>query len=188
MRAYLTGTTQTSIWKNYEKGCRSYCGHQLPDKMKKNQKLPEILLTPTTKAKKDIPISEDEIITQNIMTKTQFDICKDYAFKLFNFGQQMAEERGLILVDTKYEFGIDQYGNILVVDEMHTPDSSRYWSKESYEKTPENPLCYDKEILRKWIKDNYEDPYDTNVDIHVPEDIIKDMYLKYLQLCSKFSR
>lgn len=185
MRSYLTGSTDTSIWKNYEKGCRNYCGHKLPDNMVRNQKLHKILLTPTTKDEHDELISEQIIIEKNIMTEEQWNICKDYAYALFEFGQKIASNNGLILVDTKYEFGIDSQGNIILVDELHTPDSSRYWFKNTYEEKmlkKEEPESIDKEIIRKWVKHNYKNPYDLNIDIIIPDDLRLELSLKYLQL------
>ena len=185
MRSYLTGTTDTSIWKNYEKGCRNYCGHDLPDNMVKNQKLHKNLLTPTTKDEHDELISEQVIIEQNIMTQEQWNICKNYAYKLFEFGQKIASNNGLILVDTKYEFGIDKTGNIILVDELHTPDSSRYWFQKTYEEKmlkKEEPDSIDKEIIRKWVKNKYKDPYDLNIKINIPDELRLELSSKYIQL------
>jgi len=185
MRSYLTGSTDTSIWKNYEKGCRNYCGHELPDNMIKNQKLHKSLLTPTTKDEHDELISEQTIIENNIMTKEQWNKCKEYAYALFEFGQKIASNNGLILVDTKYEFGIDNLGNIILVDELHTPDSSRYWFKKSYEERMLNkkePESIDKEIIRKWVKNTYKDPYDLNTKIIIPDELRLELSLKYIQL------
>jgi len=168
MRGYLTGTTNTSIWYNYSNGVRNYCGHILTEGLKKNQKLEKYLLTPTTKGDIDILISEDEIIQQNIMTQEEFTICKNYAYKLFTFGQQIASQKGLILVDTKYEFGIDSNNNIILIDELHTPDSSRYWIKCSYyERFKKNlePEIIDKDIVRKWVNENYNNPYEDHIII-----------------------
>ena len=185
MRAYLTGSTSTSIWKNYEKGSRTYCGHELPDNMIKNQKLPEILLTPTTKDEHDELISEKEIIDNGILTQKQWNTCKQYAYDLFNFGQKIAKENGLILVDTKYEFGINNSGNIVLIDELHTPDSSRYWLQYSYNEQMNNskePESIDKEIVRKWVRENCGDPYNLENKIEIPDDIRLQLSSKYLQL------
>ena len=185
MRSYLTGSTDTSIWKNYEKGCRYYCGHELPDNMIKNEKLHKILLTPTTKDEHDELISEQIIIENNIMTEEQWNTCKEYAYALFEFGQKIASNNGLILVDTKYEFGIDKQGNIILVDELHTPDSSRYWFKNTYEKrmlNKQEPESIDKEIIRKWVKNTYKNPYDLSINIIIPDELRLELSLKYLQL------
>ena len=180
MRSYLTGNTETSIWKNYEKGCRDYCGHILPDNMVKNQKLPKNILTPTTKSMHDELISEEEIIKRKIMSQEQWNTCKEYSHLLFEFGQKIALQNDIILVDTKYEFGIDENNNIILVDELHTPDSSRYWLP----KLPDEKVhrSIDKDIVRNWVKDNYEDPYDLNIQIEVPDTLRKKLASNYLVL------
>lgn len=185
MRSYLTGTTETSIWKNYEKGCRYYCGHSLPDNMIKNQKLSNILLTPTTKDEHDELISENEIIDKKIMTLEEWNICKKYAYTLFELGQEIALKNGLMLVDTKYEFGVDENGEIILVDELHTPDSSRYWISNSYDEKMlkgEEPESIDKEIIRKWIKKTYKNPYDLSIDIKIPNELRVNVAEKYVLL------
>lgn len=185
MRSYLTGSTSTSIWKNYEKGCRYYCGNSLPDNMKKNQKLPNTILTPTTKDEHDELISEKEIIEKNIMSQKDWDTCSNYAFKIFELGQKIASEHGLILVDTKYEFGVDENGNILLVDELHTPDSSRFWIEHNYLDNLNNnkePESIDKEIVRKWVEKNYQDPYDLSKELIIPDELRLHLSSKYLQL------
>lgn len=122
------------MWTNYSKGVRDYCGHALVEGLIKNQKLDEILLTPTTKDDiHDELISALEVVRSGRMTQAEWDTCADYSHKLFSFGQSKALEKGLILVDTKYEFGKDSNGNILLIDEIQTPDSSRYWIADSYE-------------------------------------------------------
>lgn len=134
MRGYLTGSTSTSIWTHYSQGQRFYCGHSLPEGLVKNAALPTPLLTPTTKSDEhDELISADEILSRHIMSAKDLAVCSSYALALFSLGQSLALEKGLLLVDTKYEFGKDSSGNIVVVDEIHTPDSSRYWVAETYE-------------------------------------------------------
>ena len=185
MRAYLTGSTDTSIWKNYDKGLRFYCGHNLPDGMVRNQKLPNILLTPTTKDEHDELISENEIIEREIMTKEQWNICKKYSYLLFEYGQKIAKEKGLILVDTKYEFGTNEKGEILLVDELHTPDSSRYWMLHSYKNNfseSKEPESIDKEIVRRYVKENCGDPYNPDNKIIIPDKVRLQLSSKYLQL------
>jgi phosphoribosylaminoimidazole-succinocarboxamide synthase len=156
MRAYLTGVTSTSIWKHYEKGARVFCGHKLADGMKKNQKLPAPLLTPSTKAEKgghDVSASREEILAMGQLEAKSFDEAAEMAKNLFAFGQKRAAERGLILVDTKYEFGRAEGGKIVVIDEIHTPDSSRYWYADDYEARlarGEEPRALDKEYVRRW--------------------------------------
>ena len=179
----LTGTTETSIWVNYKNGVRDYCGNQLPEGLVKNQKLPEVLITPTTKGETDELISPAEIVAQGTMTQEEWDLCEKYARTLFAFGQQKALEKGLILVDTKYEFGRLPDGTILLIDEVHTPDSSRYWLDHSYEarfNNGESPENIDKDIIRKWVKQNYN-PYEAE-SIVVPDEMIDTVSKRYLQL------
>ena len=129
-RAYLTGNTSTSIWKAYAAGARTYCGHRLPDGMKKHQKLPAALLTPTTKAEHgehDELTSRDELVARGAITAARYDEAAAHLARLFAAGQAWAATRGLILVDTKYELGTDADGSFIVIDEVHTPDSSRFW-------------------------------------------------------------
>jgi len=134
MRGYISGSTSTSMWRNYDAGVRDYCGHRLPDGLKKNEKLVCNLLTPTTKSDvHDELISAQKIVESGLMTQEDWDACASYADRIFGFSQKKAAEKGLILVDTKYEFGKDKDGNILLIDEIQTPDSSRYWLADSYQ-------------------------------------------------------
>jgi len=156
VRAYLTGSTSTSAWVNYQNGVRNFCGNTLPDGMKKNQKLAEIILTPTTKGEHDELIDADGIVKQGLATKSQWGEIENAAFALFQRGQELALKRGLILVDTKYEMGYDKDGSLTVADEVHTPDSSRYWIAESYEermKKAQEPESLDKEFFRLWLRE-----------------------------------
>jgi phosphoribosylaminoimidazole-succinocarboxamide synthase len=161
MRAYLTGVTTTSIWYAYARGAREFCGHPLPDGMTQHQRLPEPLLTPSTKAEKgghDISISREQLVEQGSISAEHFDRCASIAQALFDFGQKRAAERGLILVDTKYEMGIAPSGEILVIDEIHTPDSSRYWFADDYETrmaAGEPPRSLDKEFVRRWFVEEH---------------------------------
>lgn len=157
VRSYLTGVTSTSIWRAYEQGARVFCGHELPEGMKKNQRLPEPILTPSTKAPKgehDISVSREELLAMGKISAADFERAAEIAHTLFAFGQRRAAERGLILVDTKYELGKTPDGEILVIDEIHTPDSSRYWYAADYEdriKHGEEPRSLDKEYVRRWL-------------------------------------
>jgi len=186
VRAYVTGSTSTSIWKNYQNGVRNYCGHDLPEGLQKNQKLWKLLLTPTTKEEEhDRPISPADIVSEGWMTQEDFDICAKAALDVFAFGQKVALERGLILVDTKYEMGKDEEtGTIMMIDEMHTPDSSRYWLAHSYEERisrgmePEN---IDKEFLRLWFRDNC-DPYHDEVLPEAPKELVEELSRRYVSL------
>jgi phosphoribosylaminoimidazole-succinocarboxamide synthase len=161
MRAYLTGVTSTSIWRAYEAGARSFCGHPLPDGMKKNQRLPAAVLTPSTKAAHgdhDLSASREELIAMGAIGGDDFDRAAAIAERLFAFGQARAAERGLILVDTKYEMGKTPDGEILVIDEIHTQDSSRYWYADDYEArlaAGQEPRSLDKEYVRRWMVDTH---------------------------------
>jgi phosphoribosylaminoimidazole-succinocarboxamide synthase len=161
MRAYLTGVTSTSIWKAYEGGARSFCGHRLPDGMRKNQPLPRAILTPSTKAAKgdhDVSVSRDELLAMGRISPALFDRAAALAAALFAEGQRHAAARGLILADTKYEIGLDRSrppdDQLVVIDEIHTPDSSRYWYASDYEArlaAGEEPRSLDKEYVRRWL-------------------------------------
>lgn len=186
VRSYMTGSTSTSIWKNYQDGVRNYCGHALPDGMKKNQKLQKTILTPTTKEEEhDRPISEADIISEGWMNQEDFDVCAKAALEVFAKGQEIAAQRGLILVDTKYEFGKDNDNGIIhLIDEVNTPDSSRYWLADSYQeriaagKEPEN---IDKEFLRLWFRDNC-DPYKDETLPEAPKDLVVELSRRYIKL------
>jgi len=156
MRSYLTGTTSTSIWTHYDAGERVFCGHPLPDGMRKNQKLPAPILTPATKAPKgqhDVSGSREEILATGHVAAADFDEAAKLAAKLFAAGQAACAERGLILVDTKYEFGRTKDGRIVVIDEIHTPDSSRFWMRDTYDArfaAGEDPEPLDKDFVRRY--------------------------------------
>jgi phosphoribosylaminoimidazole-succinocarboxamide synthase len=161
MRAYLTGVTSTSIWKAYEAGARTFCGHALPDGMRKNEPLARPILTPSTKAAKgdhDVSVSRDELLAMGRISPAQLDRAGELAAALFAAGQRHAASRGLILADTKYEIGIDRSrpdgDQLVVIDEIHTPDSSRYWYADDYEARlarGEEPRSLDKEYVRRWL-------------------------------------
>lgn len=185
VRGYITGSTDTSLWTQYRKGVRTYCGISFPEGLKKNEKLSTPVLTPTTKEEHhDRPISPEEIVSEGWMSTEHWEEASRKAIELFSFGQQKALEHGLILVDTKYEMGLDAQGNILLIDEIHTPDSSRYWLADSYEQRiaeglePEN---IDKEFLRLWFVDHC-DPYHDEVLPEAPEDLVTELALRYISL------
>ncbi len=185
VRGYMTGSTDTSVWVNYQKGMRDYCGNMLPEGMKKNEKFVQPLITPTTKdSVHDRLISPKEIIAEGLMSQADWEYVSSKALELFIFGQKIAAEHSLILVDTKYEFGKDTDGIIRIVDEMHTPDSSRYWIANSYEqrmaenKEPEN---IDKEFLRLWFKEHC-DPYNDAILPEAPQDLVIELSKRYIQL------
>jgi phosphoribosylaminoimidazole-succinocarboxamide synthase len=156
VRAYVTGSTSTSIWTHYERGERVFCGHRLPDGLHKNEKLPEAILTPATKAPKgehDVSGSREEILATGKVTSDDFDQAAAMAMKLFAEGARVCAARGLILVDTKYEFGKTHDGRIIVIDEIHTPDSSRFWEASSYAgrfARGEDPEPIDKDFVRRY--------------------------------------
>ena len=185
VRGYITGSTSTSLWTVYKNGDREYCGNILPEGLKKNQKLDDNMLTPTTKEEHhDRPISPKDIVKEGWMTQGEWDYCSKIALDLFSFGQRVAAEHGMILVDTKYEMGIDSSGNILLIDEIHTPDSSRYWIQNTYDQRiasglePEN---IDKEFLRLWFVDNC-DPYNDDELPRAPEDLVVELSNRYIYL------
>ena len=159
VRGYITGVTTTSIWYNYERGVREFCGHKLPDGLRKDQKLPKALLTPSTKAEKwqhDESVSRMEVIKLGLLTAAEFDEIAEISMKLFEFGQKVAAKQGIILVDTKYEFGYDENSKVTLIDEIHTPDSSRFWFADSYEelfRQGKEQRKIDKEYVRKWLSD-----------------------------------
>ena len=185
VRGYITGSTNTSLWTVYNNGDREYCGNQLSEGLIKNQKLDENMLTPTTKEEHhDRPISPDDIIKEGWMTKDDWRYCSKVALDLFAFGQKVAADHGMILVDTKYEMGVDVDGNILLVDEIHTPDSSRYWIKSTYEEkmeSGEEPENVDKEFLRLWFVDNC-DPYNDETLPNPPDDLVVELSNRYIYL------
>lgn len=167
VRGYLAGTTGTSVLTLYNKGQRRMYGHDLPDGLRANQALPAPIITPTSKAfdgGHDEPLTAEEIVTQGLLTQAQWDEVSAHALALFARGQNMAAKRGLILVDTKYEFGTDETGRILIADEIHTPDSSRYWIAEGYAAAfaaGTRPPSFDKDVIRSWVAercDPYHDP------------------------------
>ncbi|MFC1619722.1 phosphoribosylaminoimidazolesuccinocarboxamide synthase [Candidatus Neomarinimicrobiota bacterium] len=184
-RGYITGTTSTALWTHYKDGARTYCGNALPEGFKKNERLAETILTPTTKSEEhDRPISPDEIVAEGWMTAEDWEAASAIALKLFAFGQKIAAERGLILVDTKYEFGKDEGGNILLIDEIHTPDSSRYWIAGSYKERmaqSAEPDNIDKEFLRLWFAENC-DPYNDPVLPPAPEGLRIELSRRYILL------
>lgn len=184
IRQYMTGSTDTSVWKNYEKGVRKYCGINLPEGMSKNDRFPEAIITPTTKPETghDELISPEEIVKQGLMTQEEWDEVSEYALKIFQRGQEIAGQRGLLLVDTKFEFGRDAEGNILLVDEVLTPDSSRYWLATSYEENiadGKEPESFDKEFLRLWFAE-HSDPYNDKNLPEAPPELIAKLAQKYI--------
>ncbi|WP_434503758.1 phosphoribosylaminoimidazolesuccinocarboxamide synthase [Prevotella sp.] len=182
IRSILTG----SAWRSYSEGCRELCGVKLPDGMKENQYFPEPIVTPTTKADEghDMNISKEEIISQGIVSKEDYEVMEDYTKKLFKRGQEIAKKQGLILVDTKYEFG-KRDDKVYLIDEIHTPDSSRYFYADGYERKfnagePQKQLS--KEFVRQWlIEHNFmNEPGQTMPEI--TDEYAESVSLRYIEL------
>ena len=185
LRGYITGVTGTALWTLYQGGTRDFGDFVLPDGMKKNQKLEKPVITPTTKFEEhDRPLTSKDIVYGNYLTKEQWDKVANISLKLFKRGQEVALKHGLILVDTKYEFGLTDDGKIMLIDEIHTPDSSRYWQAKTYEEhiakglEPEN---FDKEFLRLWFKENC-DPYKDEIIPEAPEEMVEELSRRYIQI------
>jgi phosphoribosylaminoimidazole-succinocarboxamide synthase len=174
VRDYMAGTTGTSIWSMYKAGRRELYGIAFPGGLRENQKLPHTVLTPTTKARDgehDEPITPAEIISRGLLSRAQWNEVSARALALFACGREVAAARGLILVDTKYEFGLDAAGRIILADEIHTPDSSRYWFAATYPvrfAAGEPPEAFDKDVLRRWVAARC-DPYRDDIPPIPPE-------------------
>ena len=185
VRGYITGTTETSLWTVYNNGDREYCGNSLPEGLQKNDRLETPMLTPTTKDKvHDRPVSREEIIALGLMSSEDYDVAAKMSLNLFAFGQKIAKENGLILVDTKYEIGKDASGKIKFVDEIHTPDSSRFWIGDSYKErisAGDEPENIDKEFLRLWFAKNC-DPYNDDVLPNAPDELVAELSARYILL------
>ena len=185
VRGYLAGSTSTSILTQYNNGLREMYGHRLPDGLRPNQALPQAIITPTSKAfdgGHDEPLTAAEILSTGLLTKSQWDEVSETALALFARGQKMSADRGLILVDTKYEFGTDADGKILLADEIHTPDSSRFWIADGYDaalKDGTRPPSFDKDVIRSWVVarcDPYKDPIPD-----IPPEMIERTAKVYIQ-------
>ena len=176
VRGYLAGTTSTSVLTQYKNGVRAMYGHVLPEGLRDNQILPAPIITPTSKAfdgGHDAPLTPQEIVAQGLLSQAQWDEVSAYALALFSRGQEMAAARGLILVDTKYEFGLDAEGQILIADEIHTPDSSRYWIAAGYAEAfaaGTRPPSFDKDVIRSWVGARC-DPYVDDIP-EIPAEMI----------------
>lgn len=185
VRGYVTGSSSTSLWTIYKEGKREYCGLSFPENLHKNQALDSPIITPTTKEENhDRPISAKEIVQEGWMEQEHWDYCSKKALELFRYGQEIAQENGLILVDTKYEMGLSDEGEITLIDEIHTPDSSRYWIQESFEQRLQNgqePENIDKEFLRLWFKDHC-DPYNDPELPPAPEGLVIELSARYIHL------
>jgi formyltetrahydrofolate-dependent phosphoribosylglycinamide formyltransferase/phosphoribosylaminoimidazole-succinocarboxamide synthase len=188
VRSYMTGSTSTSLWTHYKKGTRNYCGIDFPDGLEKNRPLSELVITPTTKGEVDELISRQQILDREIVTEHELDFIYEKALELFRYGQMVADKKELILVDTKYEFGYDVNGNIILIDEIHTCDSSRYWRKDTYfarVNSGQEPQKLDKDACRDYVKtqcDPYKDPIP-----EIPEDVKDQVYSCYLELYERLT-
>ena len=184
VRGYITGNTSTSLWTHYSNGSREYCGLKFPDGLVRDQQLPEPVITPTTKGEIDEPISGEEILRRNVVLPGEWEYIKRKALELYRYGQMVARSADLILVDTKYEFGYDSNGKIVLIDELHTCDSSRYWRLSTYQERFSNglsPQKLDKDAVRDYIK-SLCDPYKVEKIPEIPEEKIRSVYATYQEL------
>jgi phosphoribosylaminoimidazole-succinocarboxamide synthase len=182
MRGYLTGVTSTSLWTHYHGGRRDFGSFTLPDGMRKNQRLPQPVFTPSTKEQEhDRTITPAEAVELGLAPRELIERVEDVARRLFLRGQELAAARGLILVDTKYEMGFDADGALTLIDEVHTPDSSRYWIAASYESRLAQglePEYFDKEFLRLWFMEHC-DPYRDKVLPEAPAEMVRELSSRY---------
>jgi phosphoribosylaminoimidazole-succinocarboxamide synthase len=190
MRGYLSGVTGTSLWTRYEKGERDFGSFRLPDGMRKNEKLTEPAFTPSTKEKEhDRNVTPQEIVESGLMERDLLARVEDVSRRLFLRGQELARARGLILVDTKYEFGLDAAGTLTLIDEVHTPDSSRYWQADSYQARiarGQEPEYFDKEFLRLWFMDHC-DPYNDATLPEAPADMVAELSRRYAAIFTQLT-
>lgn len=190
VRGYITGVTNTSLWHTYSQGQRDYGDFTLPDGLKKNDKLPQPVLTPTTKFEKnDRNLTPAEAVSEGLVSAEIWEKLQKVAVELFTFGQQAAAEKGLILVDTKYEFGLDEDGELVLCDEIHTPDSSRYWFGETYQAkldAGQEPDNYDREYLRLWYASRF-DPYKDSEAPVPPQAEIDELLRRYTFIYEQLS-
>ena len=185
IRGYLTG----SAWREYKAGARTLCGVALPEGMKENQKFPTPIITPTTKADEghDENIAKEEIIAQGLVSKEDYEQLEKYTYALFQRGTEMAAQKGLILVDTKYEFGKNN-GEIYLIDEIHTPDSSRYFYADTYQslfEKGEEQRQLSKEFVRKWLMDNGFQGKDGQAVPEMTEEYCNSVSDRYIELYEK---
>ncbi len=185
IRAYLTGSSKTSAWVNYNNGVRNYCGNVLPEGMVKNQPFEGLLVTPTTKGEYDELIDTEGIISQNLATAEQWEEISSKALQVFKRGQELADAQGLILVDTKYEMGYDENGVLTIADEVHTPDSSRYWLKDTYQErfdAGQEPESLDKEFFRLWLREQGFEYGDKSTWPEITDEVRMMLGSKYIEL------
>ena len=184
VRGYLSGHS----YRFYNSGKRDLCGNKLPDNLKENDKFPTPIITPTTKADKgfhDQDISPKSIIEKNILTKEDYDFLHQKSLELFERGSELANKNGLILVDTKYEFGYDNFGNIVLIDEIHTPDSSRYFYKDTYEElqlSGKKQRQLSKEFFREWLMKNNFQGLEGQTIPNIDSEVVKMVSSRYIEL------
>ena len=187
VRGYLSGHS----YRFYNSGKRDLCGNKLPDNLKENDKFPTPIITPTTKADKgfhDQDISPKSIIERNILTKEDYDFLHQKSLELFDRGSELANKNGLILVDTKYEFGYDNFGNIVLIDEIHTPDSSRYFYKDTYEElqlSGKKQRQLSKEFFREWLMKNNFQGLEGQTIPNIDSEVVKMVSSRYIELYEK---
>jgi phosphoribosylaminoimidazole-succinocarboxamide synthase len=185
VRGYLTGVTSTSLWTHYSDGKRDFGNFILPEGLQKNQKLQKAVFTPSTKDDAhDITMSPEEMINSGVITLGLMNQIEAASMALYERGVEIAKQHGLILVDTKYEFGLNENGMLTLIDEIHTPDSSRYWQLDSYEKrfiAHEEPENFDKELLRLWFKEHC-DPYSDDVLPEAPQELVDELSRRYIHV------
>lgn len=190
MRGYLTGVTDTAIWTRYQNGERSFGGLTLPDGLAKDSPLPSAIFDPTTKEDThDRNLGKEGMVAEGFVTAEEYEEVRRLALALFARGQEYARSRGLILVDTKYEFGRDEDGGIILIDEIHTPDSSRWWFADSYEeriKEGKAPEFFDKEFLRLWFRE-HSDPYKDATLPEAPPELIGEMTRRYKDIYERIT-
>lgn len=187
IRGYLAG----HAWRTYKSGERKLCGVEMPEGMVESERFPEPIITPATKADEghDEDISEDELLERGIVTKAQWELLSQYTRQLFELGTEMAAEQGLILVDTKYEFGIYK-GEIYLIDEIHTPDSSRYYIAEGYEERLENgehQQQLSKEFVREWLMDHGFQGLDGQLMPEMPDEFVEIVSARYIDLYERLT-
>lgn len=190
VRGYLTGSSKTSAWMNYAAGVRSFCGVTLPEGMVKNEPFKSAILTPTTKGEDDELIDPQGIFDRGLSTPKQWEEISMKALALFARGQKLAAERGLILVDTKYEMGVDEQGVLMIADEVHTPDSSRYWIAGTYEERfaqKKEPESLDKEFFRLWLRDQGFEYGKKETWPKITDDVRLALAAKYIDLYERIT-
>ena len=177
VRGYLTG----SMWRGYQKGKREFSGVKVPDGLSQNQKFPEPIITPTTKEEHDREITPENIITEGWTSKENYEKMRDISLQLFELGTKELAKKGIILVDTKYEFGLLN-DEVILIDEIHTPDSSRFWDMKNYEENPLNVDSMDKEFIRQWLLNNKKNGVLPNI---LPDDVIAEVSQRYVEIYEK---